>query len=58
MTLQSTLEKMDFVLGENVTEIAFCYIFYPNRNFMLDGIQIEHYQQMQLRKRIEKKECV
>ena len=35
-SLQLTLENLNFVLGETVTEIAFCYIFYPNRNFMLD----------------------
>ena len=43
--LQLTLENLDFLLGENVTEIAFCYIFYPNRNFMIEGIEIENYQQ-------------
>ena len=57
-SLQLTLENLDFVLGETVTEIAFYYIFYPNRNFMLDGIQIKHYQQMQLRKRKEKEDSV
>ena len=55
---QLNSENLDFVLGETVTEIAFCYIFYPNRNFMLDGIQIENYQQIQFRKRKEREESV
>ena len=57
-SLQLNSENLDFVLGETITEIAFCYIFYPNRNFLLDGIEIENYQQMQLRKRKEKEESV
>ena len=57
-SLQLNSENLDFVLGETITEIAFCYIYYPNRNFMLDGIEIENYQQLQLRKRKEKEESV
>ena len=57
-SLQLNSENFDFVLGETITEIAFCYIFYQNRNFLLDGIEIKNYQQMQLRKRKEKEESV
>ena len=34
-SLQSTVENLDYVLGETVTEVAFCYIFYSNRNFVI-----------------------
>ena len=51
MSLQLNAESLDYVLGETVTEVAFCYIFYPNRNFMIAVIEIENYQQMQYRKR-------
>ena len=44
-------KKLVYFLGEDVTELAFCYIFYPNRKFMLEGIEIESYQKMQYRKK-------
>ena len=40
-----------YVLGEDVTELAFYYFFYPNRKFMLEVIEIESYKQMKYRKK-------
>ena len=57
-SLQLTVGNLDYVLGETVTEVDFCYCFYPNQKFMLEGIEIENYQQIQDRKRKEKRERV
>ena len=43
------------MLGEDVIEIIFCYIFYPNGKFMLERIETESYQQYQNRKKKKKR---
>ena len=43
-------DNLVYVLGEDVIELAFCYIFYPKRKFILEVIEIEIYQQLKNRK--------
>ena len=58
MSMPLEKENLDYVLRENVTEVAFCYILYPNRNFIIELIHIESYKKIQNRKRKEKEESV
>ena len=44
-------DNLVYLLGEDVIELIFCYIFYPNRKFMHKGIEIKSHQQMQYRKK-------